>query len=118
MKIGSFGGITPFESLLKNKSDMWDVAAAGPIAGIAASTALLAIGLSQSHQGGLPQVSIALLSVTTGHCDYTIQEQQQQFPHLCLLLGTGMGMHVAFSHNIHMCQNRCVCSCRSLATAV
>ena len=56
VQIGSFGGITPFQSLLKNRSDLWDVAAAGPIAGIAASTALLAIGLSQSHQGGLPQV--------------------------------------------------------------
>lgn len=56
VQIGSFGGITPFQSLLKNRSDLWDVAAAGPLAGIAASTALLAIGLSQSHQGGLPQV--------------------------------------------------------------
>jgi len=55
-QIGSFGGITPFQSLLRNRSDLWDVAAAGPIAGIAASAALLAIGLSQSHQGGLPQV--------------------------------------------------------------
>lgn len=54
LQIGSFGGITPFASLLKNRGVMWDVAAAGPIAGIAASAALLAIGLGQSHQGGLP----------------------------------------------------------------
>jgi hypothetical protein len=57
VQIGSFGGITPFASLLKNRGVMWDVAAAGPIAGIAASAALLAIGLGQSHQGGLPAVS-------------------------------------------------------------
>lgn len=59
LQIGSFGGVTPFQSLLKNRSDLWDVAAAGPIAGITASAALLAIGLSQSQQGGLPAVSVA-----------------------------------------------------------
>jgi hypothetical protein len=56
LQIGSFGGITPLQSLLKNRSQLWDVAAAGPVAGISASIALLAIGLSQSHPGGLPQV--------------------------------------------------------------
>lgn len=56
MQIGSFGGITPLQSLVKNRSDLWDVAAAGPVAGVAASAALLFIGLSQSHPGGLPQV--------------------------------------------------------------
>lgn len=65
VQIGSFGGITPFESLLKNRGDLWDVAAAGPIAGIAASTALLAIGLSQSHEGGLPPVSAAVADTQT-----------------------------------------------------
>jgi membrane-associated protease RseP (regulator of RpoE activity) len=58
LQIGSFGGITPFASLLKNKRDLWDVAAAGPVAGVSASIALLAIGLSQSHPGGLPQVCV------------------------------------------------------------
>ena len=56
LQIGSFGGITPLLSLLKDRSQLWDVAAAGPIAGVSASIALLAIGLSQSHPGGLPQV--------------------------------------------------------------
>jgi hypothetical protein len=56
LQIGSFGGITPLQSLLKNRSQLWDVAAAGPVAGVSASIALLAIGLSQSHPGGLPQV--------------------------------------------------------------
>ncbi|WIA11756.1 hypothetical protein OEZ85_011851 [Tetradesmus obliquus] len=55
LQIGSFGGITPLLSLLKDRSQLWDVAAAGPIAGVSASIALLAIGLSQSHPGGLPQ---------------------------------------------------------------
>ncbi|KAF8071032.1 EGY1 [Scenedesmus sp. PABB004] len=55
LQIGSFGGITPLNSLLKDRSQLWDVAAAGPLAGVAASAALLAIGLSQSHDGGLPQ---------------------------------------------------------------
>eukprot|EP00775_Hariotina_reticulata_P007491 gene7491-7700_t len=55
LQIGSFGGITPLQSLVKNRSDLWDVAAAGPVAGVAASAALLFIGLSQSHPGGLPQ---------------------------------------------------------------
>eukprot|EP00879_Flechtneria_rotunda_P009167 GHRR01009597.1.p1 GENE.GHRR01009597.1~~GHRR01009597.1.p1 ORF type:complete len:273 (+),score=91.81 GHRR01009597.1:1379-2197(+) len=55
LQIGSFGGITPLQSLLKNRSHLWDVAAAGPIAGVATSLALLLIGLSQSHPGGLPQ---------------------------------------------------------------
>jgi len=57
VRIGSFGGITPLQSLVKNRNDLWDVAAAGPIAGVAASVALLVVGLSQSHPGALPQVS-------------------------------------------------------------
>lgn len=56
LQIGSFGGITPLQSLLKNRSELWDVAAAGPLAGVSASIALLVVGLSQSHPGGLPQV--------------------------------------------------------------
>ncbi|GBF95462.1 zinc metalloprotease chloroplastic-like [Raphidocelis subcapitata] len=55
LQIGSFGAITPIASLLKGRRDLWDVAAAGPIAGGLASIALLFIGLQQSHSGGLPQ---------------------------------------------------------------
>ncbi|KIZ03245.1 hypothetical protein MNEG_4714 [Monoraphidium neglectum] len=57
LQIGSFGAITPLASLLKGRRDLWDVAAAGPIAGGLASLALLAIGLQQSQQGGggIPQ---------------------------------------------------------------
>jgi hypothetical protein len=44
---------------------MWDVAAAGPLAGILFSGTLLAIGLSQSQPGELPPemlVSVSWLS--------------------------------------------------------
>lgn len=50
-QIGAFGGITPFGSQLKNRKEMWDVAAAGPLAGGLASLALVVIGLSQSGSG-------------------------------------------------------------------
>jgi hypothetical protein len=55
-QIGSFGAVTPIKSLLKNRSELWDVAAAGPLAGFTFSLALLLIGLDQSHPGALPQV--------------------------------------------------------------
>ena len=49
--VGSFGAITPFTSMLKNRMQLWDVAAAGPLAGLMASTALLVVGLMQSTAG-------------------------------------------------------------------
>jgi hypothetical protein len=54
LQIGSFGAITPFTGLLKNRTDLWDVAAAGPAAGAAVSLGLLAIGLAQGQPGALP----------------------------------------------------------------
>lgn len=45
LQIGSFGAITPIASLLKGRRDLWDVAAAGPIAGGLASLALVGLGL-------------------------------------------------------------------------
>ncbi|GAX77963.1 hypothetical protein CEUSTIGMA_g5405.t1 [Chlamydomonas eustigma] len=50
-QVGSFGAITPFTSIVKDYKDMWDVAAAGPLAGAMASVAMLAIGLVQSKTG-------------------------------------------------------------------
>ena len=50
-QVGSFGAITPFTSMLKSRMQLWDVAAAGPLAGLMASTALLVIGLMQSSGG-------------------------------------------------------------------
>jgi hypothetical protein len=60
LQIGSFGAITPFAGLLKNRSQLWDVAAAGPIAGLSFAAALLFIGLDQSHPGALPKVGLGL----------------------------------------------------------
>ena len=59
LQIGSFGAITPIASLLKNRGQLWDVAAAGPIAGLSFAAALLFIGLDQSHPGALPKVGWA-----------------------------------------------------------
>lgn len=47
-EIGSLGAITPFASLLRNRSEMWDVSAAGPLAGTLAAGSLLVFGLAQS----------------------------------------------------------------------
>jgi membrane-associated protease RseP (regulator of RpoE activity) len=51
LQIGSFGAITPIASLLESRRELWDVAAAGPIAGGLASAGLLIAGLAQSHVG-------------------------------------------------------------------
>lgn len=53
-QIGSFGAITPFTSMLKDRLQLWDVAAAGPLAGVLFSASLLVLGLAQSQGGNLP----------------------------------------------------------------
>jgi membrane-associated protease RseP (regulator of RpoE activity) len=55
-QIGSFGAITRFESLIPNRSVLFDVAIAGPAAGGALSLLLLAIGLILSHPGSFFQL--------------------------------------------------------------
>lgn len=57
-QVGSLGAITPFTSLVKDHKTLWDVAAAGPLAGALASASLLLLGLAQSH-GALDQISAA-----------------------------------------------------------
>lgn len=47
-QIGSFGAITPFTSLLQNRLTMWDVSAAGPLAGGSLALGVLLYGLVQS----------------------------------------------------------------------
>jgi membrane-associated protease RseP (regulator of RpoE activity) len=47
-QLGSFGAITRFEAFLPNRSVLFDIAAAGPIAGGALSLVLLIIGLGLS----------------------------------------------------------------------
>ncbi len=55
-QIGSFGSLTRFESLLPNRSVLFDIAFAGPAAGGLVSLALLLVGLLLSHPGSEFQV--------------------------------------------------------------
>lgn len=55
-QIGSFGSLTRFESLLPNRSVLFDIAFAGPAAGGLISLGLLVLGLVMSHPGSEFQV--------------------------------------------------------------
>lgn len=55
-QIGSFGAITRFETLVPNRTALFDVAFAGPALGGLASLILLFIGLTLSHPGSLFQI--------------------------------------------------------------
>jgi membrane-associated protease RseP (regulator of RpoE activity) len=60
-QIGSFGAITRFESLLPNRSVLFDIALAGPATGGLVSLILLVIGLLLSHPGGGLELSSQFL---------------------------------------------------------
>jgi membrane-associated protease RseP (regulator of RpoE activity) len=51
-QIGAFGAITRFESLVPDRSVLFDVALAGPVAGGLLSLVMLLVGLFLSHPGG------------------------------------------------------------------
>jgi membrane-associated protease RseP (regulator of RpoE activity) len=55
-QIGSFGALTRFESLLPNRTVLFDVAFAGPAAGGLLSLGMLLTGLVLSHQGSVFQL--------------------------------------------------------------
>ena len=55
-QIGSFGAITRFESLLPNRTALFDIALAGPAAGGIVSLLLLVLGLILSHPGSMFQL--------------------------------------------------------------
>ncbi|MEM8722584.1 MAG: site-2 protease family protein [Cyanobacteria bacterium P01_G01_bin.39] len=55
-QIGSFGAITRFESLLPNRTALFDIAFAGPAAGGVLSLLLLVLGLILSHPGSAFQL--------------------------------------------------------------
>lgn len=55
-QIGSFGAVTRFESVLPNRSVLFDVAIAGPAAGGILSLGMLVTGLLLSHKGSLFQI--------------------------------------------------------------
>lgn len=56
VQIGSFGAITRFESLLPNRTALFDIAVAGPIAGGIVSLLMLIVGLLLSHSGSVFQL--------------------------------------------------------------
>ncbi|HEY9750851.1 MAG TPA: site-2 protease family protein [Allocoleopsis sp.] len=55
-QLGSFGALTRFESILPNRTALFDVAFAGPAAGGLVSLLMLITGLVLSHPGSLFQV--------------------------------------------------------------
>ena len=55
-QIGSFGAITRFESLIPNRTALFDISLAGPAAGGIISLLMLIVGLVLSHQGSAFQV--------------------------------------------------------------
>lgn len=55
-QIGSFGAITRFESLLPNRTALFDIAFAGPAVGGAVSLIMLVVGLVLSHPSSLFQI--------------------------------------------------------------
>ncbi|HIK13917.1 MAG TPA: site-2 protease family protein [Leptolyngbyaceae cyanobacterium M33_DOE_097] len=55
-QLGSFGSLTRIESLIPNRTALFDVAIAGPAAGGLLSFGMLIIGLVLSHKGSLFQV--------------------------------------------------------------
>lgn len=55
-QIGSFGAITRFESLLPNRTALFDIALAGPAAAGIISFLLLITGLTLSHEGSVFQL--------------------------------------------------------------
>ncbi|MCC5636818.1 site-2 protease family protein [Nostoc sp. CHAB 5844] len=56
VQIGSFGSITRFESLLPNRTALFDITLAGPAAGGLVSLIMLIVGLLLSHPGSLFQL--------------------------------------------------------------
>ncbi|NJN02245.1 MAG: site-2 protease family protein [Leptolyngbyaceae cyanobacterium RM1_1_2] len=55
-QIGSFGALTRFESLLPNRTALFDIAFTGPAAGGLLSLGMLLLGLVLSHPGSLFQI--------------------------------------------------------------
>jgi len=57
-QIASFGAITRFESLLPNRTALFDISFAGPAVGGIVSLLMLIVGLLLSHQGSAFQVPV------------------------------------------------------------
>lgn len=57
-QIGAFGALTRFESVLPNRSILFDISFAGPAAGGLLSLAMLIVGLILSHPGSFYQLPV------------------------------------------------------------
>lgn len=73
-QLGTFGALTRFESLLPNRTVLFDIAFAGPAAGGLLSLAMLLVGLVLSHPGSLYQLPVEFFqeSVLVGTLARTI----------------------------------------------
>ncbi|MEB3211113.1 MAG: site-2 protease family protein [Leptolyngbyaceae bacterium] len=82
LQIGSFGSLTRFETVLSNRTVLFDIAIAGPIFGGVLSLVFLIIGLLLSHQGSFFQIPTSLLqgSVLVGVISRIILGSQLQQP--------------------------------------
>lgn len=81
-QIGSFGSFTRIESVLPNRSVLFDVAIAGPLFGGVLSLVFLIIGLLLSHQGGVFQVPTDFFqgSILVGTLARVVLGNQMQQP--------------------------------------
>lgn len=61
LQIGSFGSLMRFESVLPNRKALFDIAAAGPVAGGLLALGMLMVGLLLSHSGSFFQVPAEFL---------------------------------------------------------
>lgn len=57
-QIGTFGGVTAFKSMVRTRTDLFDVSVAGPAAGGATALLLFAVGLGLTMGGSDVQVSV------------------------------------------------------------
>ena len=58
-QIGTFGAVTAFKSMVRTRTDLFDVSVAGPAAGGATALLLFAVGLGLSAGGADAQVCAA-----------------------------------------------------------
>jgi membrane-associated protease RseP (regulator of RpoE activity) len=92
-QIGSFGALTRFESLLPNRTTLFDIAIAGPAAGGLLSLGTLITGLVLSHQGSVFQLPTEFFkgSVLVGTLARVVLRESLQQPlvdiHPLVILG-------------------------------
>lgn len=92
-QLGSFGAVTRFESVLPNRSVLFDIAIAGPAAGGILSLGMLVTGLLLSHKGSLFQIPTEFFqgSILVGTLTRVVLRESLQQPlvdvHPLVILG-------------------------------